>query len=108
MTRLFISGPMRGVPDKNRPAFLEAETLLRMAGFRVYNPTKCDLLGSTWLTGMRHHIPAMIECDGLAALPGWEDSEGACIEVGLMKDLGLTVNSLYTWLKLGPLPEDAP
>lgn len=106
MMRLFVSGPMRGLPDKNRGAFYEAELLLKVAGYRVHNPARCELMGATFVTGMRHHLAALLECDGIAMLPGWEDSEGACIEVGLAGDLLMPAYPYDTWLTLEPREGD--
>lgn len=105
MMRLFVSGPMRGLPDRNRAAFCEAETMLRLGGYQVTNPTRCQLPGASWQDAMRHHITSLMDCDALAYLPGWEDSEGACLEVGLMRDLGLPANSVSHWLAYDPWAE---
>jgi hypothetical protein len=40
---------------------------------------------------MRVDIKLAVDCDGIAMLPGWEQSRGAAIERNLLRDLGLPV-----------------
>ena len=40
--RLYVAGPMRGIKDFNFPAFDEAATFLRNAGYEVCNPADRD------------------------------------------------------------------
>lgn len=89
--RVYVSGPMTGLPDFNRAAFNEAATWLRGQGFDVFNPA--EQLGGD-LTGpradyMRTNIFQLLACDSLLLLPGWEQSEGATLEVAIARELGL-------------------
>nr|WP_237142825.1 DUF4406 domain-containing protein [Pseudomonas lurida] len=47
--------------------------------------------GGTWTDCMRRDIVALMECDTVATLPGWEKSKGACLEVLIAERLGMTV-----------------
>jgi len=38
--RLYLSGPMRGIPEQNHPAFHAAAQRLRLIGHEVYNPAE--------------------------------------------------------------------
>lgn len=96
--RLYLSGQISGVPCLNRPAFTDAQTALESVGFTVANPF--DVTQSTdWATCMRADIKAMMDCDGVAVLVGWENSRGAAIEVGLAIQLGIPVAAWQTWVK---------
>lgn len=92
MKRIYIAGPMSGLPEANYPAFNTAAHRLRALGFEVENPAenpepKCG----TWLGYMRMAIRQLVTCDGVALLPGWRGSRGARIERWLAGMLGLIV-----------------
>ena len=42
---------------------------------------------------MRRDIAALMDCDTVATLPGWEHSKGAHLEVLIAQHLGMTVVS---------------
>jgi hypothetical protein len=96
--KLYLSGPITGVPDGNRPAFKAAAELLRERGFRVVNPSLQEHEGWDWDRYMRRDIRWLMRCDGVAAIPGWEFSRGACVEVRLALDLGMAVRHVEEWL----------
>jgi len=90
MRRVYISGPMTGIPAFNFPAFNAAAAHLRALGFHVENPAenpKCD----SWQGYMRLALVQMAHCDWLFMLPGWSGSKGALIEHRLARDIGLRV-----------------
>jgi hypothetical protein len=43
-------------------------------------------------------ITLLMTCDGIALLPGWENSQGAVIEQRIGEWLGLTVKTIDEWL----------
>lgn len=88
MTRIYIAGPMTGLPESNYPAFNQAADILRAQGFEVENPAEnpAPPCGS-WEAYMRMAVRQLIACDGIALLPGWERSRGATIESRLAADL---------------------
>lgn len=90
--RIYIAGPMSGLPDFNYPAFHAAATRLRALGHHVENPAEnpAPACGS-WQGYMRMSLRQIADCDCLCMLPGWRDSKGARIEHGLALDLGLEV-----------------
>lgn len=93
MRRLYLAGPMTGIPERNFPAFHEAAARLRSAGFEVVNPAElnADHQAFGWLVCMRRDIKALVDCDGVATLPGWRNSRGASVEVGLASSLDMPV-----------------
>jgi hypothetical protein len=93
--RIYLSGPMTGLPNFNYPIFNAAAARLREMGHTVYNPT-----------GDRDAPPADFDireafaeytawickdADAIAMLPGWQESEGAYVEFALAVRLGLEV-----------------
>lgn len=92
MKRIYISGPMTGLPELNFPAFNAAAAALRAKGLEVVNPAEINPEGEkTWEQCMRADIKALCDCDTLAMLPGWENSKGAHLEVHLAHRLGMKV-----------------
>lgn len=84
--RTYLSGPMSGIKDENFPAFKAAARALRLLGYEVVNPaefdTDVDGLGerSRWVKFLKADIKALMDCDGIVMLPGWESSKGAKLE----------------------------
>ncbi len=100
--RLYLSGPITGMPELNRPAFAEAAAKLREAGHTVINPhdvgTPAELLPS-WEAQLRDDLVAMLDgADALAQLPGWVDSRGAALEHQVADALGWEVRPWEEWI----------
>jgi len=107
--RLYVAGPMTGLPGLNFPAFIAATLQLRGLGFDVVNPVELNPgpgpadqhsaeYAAHWRQCMRVDIQALVQCDGVALLPGWERSRGAKLERLIADALGLRVLPLSTWL----------
>lgn len=105
--RLYVAGPMTGLPEFNYPAFNTAADRLRDAGFPVLNPAETDpddyphaYDGPTppWKWWLRQALAMVIQADAIAVLPGWESSKGARLEVHVATELGMPVRSLEEWL----------
>ncbi|QDL53108.1 DUF4406 domain-containing protein [Rhodoferax aquaticus] len=107
MKRVYIAGPMTGLPHFNYPAFNAAAERLRALGFDVENPAENPVPNcGTWLGYMRMAIRQLVTCDGVALLPGWKGSRGARIERWLAGMLGLAVVTEST-IQQGPEALDA-
>lgn len=78
--RIYLSGPMTGVPDENRPAFNAEAARLRALGYQVENPAELNPPGTPRHICMKVDIQALLGCDTIALLPGWIDSAGATLE----------------------------
>lgn len=79
--RIYLSGPMTGIPDFNFPAFNAAAESLRAQGFHVENPADHGVVdGAEWGDYLRHDIARLVTCEAIALLPGWERSRGARFE----------------------------
>ena len=79
--KVFISGPMSGYPDLNRPSFLQAEKELVASGYSVFNPAWL-LVDETWERSdlMAIDTAALSHCDFIYQLEGWQNSDGARLE----------------------------
>ena len=100
--RLYISGPITG-NENFKEDFATARTKLENAGYDVCDPTTFDFpTDILWADAMKYDIREMLQCDGVALLPSWEISKGACIEVKLAKDLRIITRPLSAWLKEKP------
>jgi hypothetical protein len=91
--KIYLAGPMSGIPDWNYPAFDQAAMRLRAAGYEVKNPAdnhgrRTDLPRATYL---RTAVRQVTRCRAIALLPGWEESPGARLEVAVAEELGLPV-----------------
>lgn len=92
MKRIYVAGPMTGYPELNFPLFHEHAARLRVEGFEVVNPAEINAdPAAGWLPCMREDIKQLVDCDAVLALPGWERSRGASLEVHIAKALGLKV-----------------
>lgn len=98
--KIYIAGPMTGLPDFNYPAFHRAAEVLVDAGHEPINPARtagregCK----TWQDYMRAALRDVAEAEGIALLPGWQESRGAAIEYRLGHDLGLDVRPVDGWV----------
>ncbi len=87
--RVYVSGPMTGLPGLNFPAFEAAATALRAKGYEVVSPHEDDKPGLEWHEYLRADLALLVTCDAIASLPGWEQSKGARLEHHVADELGL-------------------
>ena len=114
MRRGYVSGPMRGYPDCNYPAFMAAAKALREHGWWVFNPAEMDEARdheppedgpAAWRHYAKRDTRVLIELlkaengDAVVVLPGWGKSVGASAEVALGQWVGLKVLTLEEALK---------
>lgn len=121
MSRLYLAGPISGMPDHNKPAFRRAAEQLRAAGYDVLSPielgrlpgddfrdTAEDANEQLWGAYLRRDLLALLDAEGVgrgvtavAVLPGWEGSRGAALEVHVARELGMPVRPVDDWLGRG-------
>jgi hypothetical protein len=90
--RIYVSGPMSGMPDFNFPAFDHAALRLRKEGWKVVNPADKGIVeGWEWEDYLRHDVKEVCDCDAIYMLEGWDESAGACLELAVAEGLGLEV-----------------
>lgn len=118
MKKIYLAGPMRGIPEFNFPAFHAAAAKLRAEGHEVFNPAEADnkefgvdvstgnntgceneaakRVGMTGLELARNCFLRDTNwicrhADAIALLPGWENSRGATAERALALAIGLEI-----------------
>ena len=111
--KIYLAGPMRGIPEFNFPAFNAAASSLRNDGHEVFNPAERDIArhggvdiskgnvnGDESFAVQQHGFNlrealgddlAFIckSADAIALLPGWESSKGVAAELATARALGL-------------------
>lgn len=97
---LYLSGPMSGLPEFNYPAFQAAAERLRARGSTVISPHElpadCPGCANTemehsWAEHMRVDLAALLTCDVIVLLRGWQQSRGAQLEKTVAEAIGLMV-----------------
>lgn len=95
--RLYIAGPMSGLPEFNYPAFFDAESDLTAFGYKTLNPAR-NPKQDCWEGYMKAAIAQVVQADGIAFLPGSHASEGARLELFLAGRLGIPIKPLAEWI----------
>ena len=90
--RVYLAGPMTGLPELNFPAFTQEAERLRDEGLQVLNPADHGIVdGADWADYLRHDIAGLASCERIHILRGWTKSKGACLEMTIAKALGMAV-----------------
>ena len=79
--KVYLSGPMTGLPDYNRPEFNRVAAILRDMGHEVFNPAEAEqpiLYRVALASGLMWICE---EADGIVSLRGSADSPGARAEI---------------------------
>lgn len=109
--KIYIAGPMTGLPDYNFPAFDKAADILTAQGHEVFNPAANDRDNGFDATGLQGHEAERLGfslrralkqdlswiCDhaeALVLLEGWHRSKGVAAEMALGKALGIPAYEL--------------
>lgn len=117
--KIYLAGPMRGIPEFNFPAFKSAAQFLReKVGYEVFSPAEKDnevhgvdiskgnATGDEEIATKEHGFDLRralgddtawicAHADGIAMLPDWTKSRGAQAEVALGKALSLKLFPLH-------------
>lgn len=110
--KIYVAGPMRGIPEFNFPAFHAATEMLRGQGHDVFNPAENDVDSGNFTDkgfaegdivkaeeggfNLRKALGDDLawicaEAEAIYMLPGWENSKGAKAEHATAHALGLEV-----------------
>lgn len=90
MKRIYIAGPMTGIPNLNYPAFNAEAARLRGLGHHVENPAENpEPACGSWQGYMRMAIKQLMDCDTVFLLPGYTTSRGAMLEAHIALSLGM-------------------
>ena len=116
--KIYLAGPMRGIPEFNYLAFNAAAEKLRAAGHEVFSPAEYDLrtYGKNIANSagcaetaakehgfnLREALAADLdwicrEADAVHLLPGWENSKGARLEHSIGVALKLDIHPVWWW-----------
>jgi len=89
--RVYVSGPMSGLPEFNYPAFFAAADRLREAGHEPVNPAEIGQRPDWDWHDYMNAIKMQKTCEGIYLLPGWRQSRGAVVEYYVALALGQRV-----------------
>lgn len=94
LRKVYISGPMTGLPKLNTPAFNDAEKKLKKSGYAPFNPAHLMSIFDPKVWTPKEmlviDIALMSHCDSIYMLPGWENSKGAQTEYQYAKSVGMS------------------
>lgn len=109
--RVYVSGPISGCPGAES-AFAAEARRLEAAGYEAINPWDVgphEHPGEACPPGyhpgsnagshqssacfMRADLLALLSCDALHLLPGWENSRGACVELAVAQACGMAITA---------------
>ncbi len=95
---IYISGPITGIADLNRPAFAHISNQLHQKGYMPINPldffTDEEQKLLTWDKAMRSDVKHLLPCGACIMLPDWNNSAGATFEFITAKTLNIPVINL--------------
>ncbi|MDR0249985.1 MAG: DUF4406 domain-containing protein [Burkholderiales bacterium] len=92
MNRIYISGPMTGFYDLNVGAFRAEAARLRALGYDVINPAEINQDPNiSWRDALRNDLKALLICDTIAMLEGWQNSDGAHLEMHVAHRVGIAI-----------------
>lgn len=88
--KVYIIGPMNGLPDLNFPAFDEARDWFIARGWEVISPADIDRdRGNnednppTYREALAIDLPYICQCNAVCLIDGWSMSKGAIPEIVL-------------------------
>jgi hypothetical protein len=89
--RIYVSGPMNGIPDLNFPAFEEATAALRRRGYVALCPAAMAqaIPGLSYAEYLQLDLCLVRMANAVLRLPGWRQSKGARAEVALADCIGI-------------------
>lgn len=103
-TRVYIAGPMSGLPDDNRAAFNALANEIAERGDIPLNPAILPA-GLTQAEYMQLCMPMLMLADEVLMLPNWVDSQGATAEFHTAMKCGKVIRQAedgFAWYPTSP------
>lgn len=119
--KVYLAGPMSGIPQFNFPEFFRVAELLREHGYDVVSPAELDdqedagaAMSSvdgdpakakrTWGDFLARDVKIIADTgiEGIVFLPGWQSSKGARLEAFVALQCGLS--KFFEWKEEVPIP----
>lgn len=92
-SKIYIAGPMTGIPEHNYPAFNAAAAELQGLGWTVVNPADHgEIADFEWSDYLRLDICKLARCTDIYLLRGWPQSKGATLEYTIASALGMPIH----------------
>lgn len=105
LVKVYIAGPMAGIPNENREAFAQRAKELVEQGHEPVDPSDVDPSHEGDCIGrevdhsiihrygcfLRAGITALMQSEAITFLPGWTHSIGATTEEHVARSIGLKV-----------------
>ncbi len=91
MKKVYISGPITGIEDYKQNFGKAADMIWDMKPeFRAVNPVALTHNhDKSYESYMKEDIKALLDCDSIYMLEGWEKSKGATFELEVAKMCGI-------------------
>lgn len=99
--KIYVSGPMTGIPHHNYPAFDAARDKLLADGHEVVSPPDINrrvgigadhtISETKYQQLLRDDLYGLLACDAIYLLPGWQNSRGATLERQVAMTIGMEV-----------------
>ena len=99
MAKIYISGPITGVPDY-KTHFAEAKVLIQNLHAEPVSPADTKE-GLTYKEYIDTGLWQLMACDMICMLPGWQNSTGASLEYEYAKAVDMPI--LHTYRTNGEL-----
>ncbi len=112
--KLYLAGPMTGIPEHNVPAFDHAAAQLRAIGYEVASPADItrehpqpgigadgSIDEAAYAILVRLDLVELLDCAAVIVLPGWSFSRGCKLEIAVAHAIGLPVYALGEFLVRG-------
>tara|TARA_R110000851_G_scaffold333531_2_gene514933 strand:+ start:13417 stop:13836 length:420 start_codon:yes stop_codon:yes gene_type:complete len=97
--KIYIAGPMTGLPKLNFPTFHSVADFLRREGHTVVNPAELNVdANASWEECMRVDIRELVTCESIFLLPNWTLSRGARLEFLIASQLGMQIIGASSYL----------
>lgn len=91
--RIYVAGPVTGIAEWNAPAFAAETARLRALGHEVVSPLEINhgREQEGWHACMRRDIVRLVSCEAVQLLPGYENSKGVAVELGIARGLDMRI-----------------